>query len=410
MIFLYNLGIRTYYLLALITSLFKPKARLWVKGRKNVFKQLKSELETEKKYCWFHASSLGEFEQGRPIIEEIKKTYPEMGVVLTFFSPSGYEIRKNYTGADIICYLPLDTRRNAQRFMKLVKPKWCFFIKYDYWFHFLKQAKKSGSKIFLVSGIFRKKQLFFKSYGNWYRKLLNQFDHLFIQNNESASLLESIGIKNYTVSGDSRFDRVVQIAEKSKNIEAAEQFSKDNFTLVCGSTWEPDENNLFKLLEIGDKLKLIIAPHEINNAHINNIVSKLKVPCVLFSKSENLKEVLEAKVLIIDNIGMLSSVYKYGQMAYIGGGFGAGIHNTIEAAVYGIPVIFGPNYQKFQEARDLISNGGGFSYSNPEELNSLIKKYISDTPNLEKSGKAAFEYVNKMKGATKLIIDFLNKI
>lgn len=409
MIVLYNLGIRVYFVLVLIASLFNKKAKLWLKGRRKLFRTLRASIDTNSRNAWFHASSLGEFEQGRPIMEALKTEFPDVKIVLTFFSPSGYEIRKNYTGADHICYLPLDTRRNARRFLKIVKPTWVFFIKYEFWYHFLSESKKSGCQLLLVSGIFRREQLFFKSYGTWYRKMLLQFTHLFVQNRESAELLNQIGIANHTVAGDSRFDRVVQIASQSKTIAEAEAFAKESLVMVCGSTWEPDEENLMKYLETApDNFKLIIAPHEIHKAHIDSLKQKINLPYVLFSEASS-GDLQQARVLIIDNIGILSSIYKYGQIAYIGGGFGAGIHNTLEAAVYGVPVLFGPKYQKFQEAKDLVAVQGGFSYSREEELKSLLDKLLNDTTFLSNSGMAAGNYVDSMKGATRIILNFLKK-
>lgn len=410
MTFMYNLGIRIYYILVLIASLFNAKAKLWISGRRGIWKKLGQELDPHKKYVWFHASSLGEFEQGRPLIEALKAKDKDLKVVLTFFSPSGYEVRKNYTGADIICYLPLDTKQNARKFIRLIQPQWTFFIKYEYWYNYLKEVKKSGGKLFLVSGIFRKNQLFFKPYGKWYRNILDYFDHLFVQNEISATLLQKHGITNFTLAGDSRFDRVAQIAATSKSINIAEEFSQGSTVIVCGSTWEPDETNLIQYLQNNAEknLKLIIAPHEIHKPHINQITDKIKLPYCLFSEASH-ADLSKAGVLIIDNIGMLSSIYKYGQISYIGGGFGAGIHNTLEAAVYNIPVIFGPNYSKFQEATDLIKSGGGFSYSTKEELNKLLDNFLNDPVKISDAGKAAGDYVNKMKGATSIIEEFLEK-
>ncbi len=405
----YNLSIGIYYILVLIASPFNPKAKLWIKGRKGTWNKLKNELDSNSEYAWFHASSLGEFEQGRPIIEALKKEHTNLKVILTFFSPSGYEVRKNYDGADIICYLPLDTSYNARKFLGLVKPKWTFFIKYEFWYNFIKQTKKSGSALYLVSGIFRPDQLFFKSYGIWYRKFLKYFTHLFVQNEESAKLLDSISLKNHSVSGDSRFDRVVQIAQQSKDIDVAQQFANGAKTIVCGSTWEPDEINLLKYIQEENKeLKLIIAPHEIHKAHIDSIIEKIKVPYTLFSKAES-TDLKVCRILIIDNIGMLSSIYKYGQIAYIGGGFGTGIHNTLEAAVYGVPVIFGPNHKKFQEALGLIAEGGGFAYSKYEELKELLDKFSSNQSELTTASQASNKYVNKMKGATESILAYLKQ-
>lgn len=409
MTLIYNFGIRLYYFLVLVVSLFNNKARLWIAGRKNCLKKIQDKIEPGKDYAWFHVSSLGEFEQGRPIMEELKIQHPETRIILTFFSPSGYEIRKDYAGADIVAYLPLDTKRNAKRFIKTVNPKWTFFVKYEYWHHFLKQVYKSQSKLYLVSGIFREKQLFFKSYGGWYRKMLQWFDYFFVQNNSSKDLLNTIGIKNVEVTGDTRFDRVVQIANKSKKIEIAEAFANDSKVIVCGSTWEPDENLLIEYLNnTKHNIKLIIAPHEIKAEKIENLVAKSKLKTILFSKCKP-EDIPEARVLIIDNIGMLSSLYKYGQIAYIGGGFGAGIHNTQEAAIYGVPIIFGPNYLKFQEAISLIEQTGAFSISDFKSLKTILDKLLTDKSFLNLSGEAAGNYIKSQTGATKRIIELVYK-
>jgi 3-deoxy-D-manno-octulosonic-acid transferase len=409
MTFIYNFGIRLYYVLVLIVSLFNHKAQLWISGRKGCLKRIQDKIEPNSDYAWFHVSSLGEFEQGLPIMEGLKTQYPDIKIILTFFSPSGYEVKKDYAGADIISYLPLDTKRNAKRFVEMVNPKLTIFIKYEYWFHFLKQVSKSDSKLYLVSGIFRRKQLFFKSYGRWYRKMLSWFDYLFVQNKESLNLLESIGITNVEVTGDTRFDRVVQIARNSKQIEIAEVFARNSKVIVCGSTWEPDENLLIEYFQnTKHDIKLIIAPHEIKSEKIDSIAAKLKMKTVRFSKCKT-EDLPDAKVLIIDNIGMLSSLYKYGQIAYIGGGFGAGIHNTLEAAAYGVPVIFGPNYLKFHEAVSLIDEKGAFSISNSVSLKTILDKLLSNDRYLQESGKAAKNYVKAQTGATKRIIEFRAK-
>jgi len=403
----YNIGIRLYYVFVLFASLFNGKAKLWIKGRKGVLKRLSGLVEHNTEYIWVHVSSLGEFEQGRPLMESLKVKFPKIKIILTFFSPSGYEVKKNYSGADIICYLPLDTKLNAKRFIKIVKPKYTFFIKYEYWYNFLKQAKKSDSKLYLVSGIFRENQLFFKWYGGWYRKILGYFDHLFVQNEESASMLESIGLKQYTVTGDSRFDRVVQIANQSKEIKYAQEFSNGSLTVVCGSTWEPDEDIITQYINQSDnKIKFIIAPHEISNEKVENLIKKLKVRYVRFSMIGN-EDLQLVKVMIIDNIGMLSSIYKYGKVAYIGGGFGAGIHNTLEAAVFNIPIIFGPNYKKFNEAVELIKKGGSYSIVNYDEFKQVLDTLIDSEKLLLESGANAGNYVQSKTGATQTIIEYL---
>lgn len=407
MIFIYNLGIRLYWLIIQFASIFNQKARFWIDGRKNIYKRMESEIEKGAPIAWFHAASLGEFEQGRPLMEAFRKEKPEFKILLTFFSPSGYEIRKNYTGADYIYYLPLDTHRNAKRFLSIVNPALVVFIKYEFWYHYLTQLYKNNIKLILVSAIFRNEQVFFKSYGGWYRKLLKCFTHLFVQDHPSVELLKSIGVINVTYAGDTRFDRVMQIASSSKNIDLVEQFSRNKFCFVFGSTWPQDEDLLTKFINTSsDEYGFIIAPHEIHQSHINNLVQKLTVTCTLYSKAEN-TDLSNSKVLIIDNIGMLSSLYKYGKIAYIGGGFGAGIHNILEAAVYGMPVVFGPKYQKFREARELIAVRGAISISSFNELNEAFNSFIRDPKNLENTSATAKEYITQNLGATDTIINFL---
>ncbi len=403
----YSLGILVYYFLILVASIFNKKAKQWIKGRRGVLKLLRSKIGPNDKVIWFHVSSLGEFEQGRPVMEALKMEFPERKILLTFFSPSGYEIRKHYSGADIICYLPLDTFCNAQRFISIAHPELTIFVKYDFWYHMLRQAKKSGSKLVLISAAFRESQVFFKPYGGWYRKMLGWFDHLFVQNQESLHLLQRHNLKNCTLAGDTRFDRVTQIAHGSKEIEIAHAFSQNSFTIVCGSTWPADEHLLLRYIhETPHPVKLILAPHEIHEAHISAIEKQLKIPYAHFSKAREMNY-LQARVLIIDNIGMLSSLYHYGQLAYIGGGFGTSIHNTLEAAVYGMPVVFGPQYHKFQEARDLLRCNGARTFLLYEELKELLDGFIENPGLLEESGKAAGNYVHIKCGATQTIMDYL---
>ncbi len=409
MLFFYNLGIRLYYLLALIISAFNKKAALWIKGRKNTFEILKNFDAKKNTVIWFHVSSLGEFEQGRPIIEALKKKNPDYQILLSFFSPSGYEIRKNYDNANAICYIPLDTKRNAKRFIKYVQPQIAVFVKYDFWYHHIKQVKKQKATLILASGIFRKEQVFFKSYGGWYRKILNQFDHLFVQDQQSIDLLNGVGIKNCTIAGDTRFDRVVEIASDSKEIEIVKTFTEDCKSIVCGSTWPADECLLIEYLQqTKHNVKLVLAPHEIHEAHIENIINQIKIPFVRFSEAKD-HELSKARILIIDNIGMLSSIYKYGQLAYIGGGFGTGIHNTLEAAVYGVPVIFGPKYEKFREAIGLIDAKAATSINNYEELKTILDNYLNDKNKIIQAGSASNKYVIDNTGATKSIVDYLEK-
>lgn len=408
--FIYNIGIGIYWLLIRIASLFNEKALLWIAGRENIFSRMEADIIKGGRIAWFHAASLGEFEQGRPLMEALKKEKPDYKILLTFFSPSGYEIRKNYAGADYIYYLPLDTPRNAKRFLSIVNPSIVIFIKYEFWCHYLTQVRKNNIKLILISAIFRRDQVFFKSYGGWYRKILKCFTHIFVQDYPSIELLKSIGVTNVSYAGDTRFDRVSQIASTSKNIDIVEIFTRSRFCFVCGSTWPQDEELLANYINTSHtNFGFIIAPHEIHKSHINSLVQKLTVSYSLYSKVET-ANLAESRVLIIDNIGMLSSLYKYGRVAYIGGGFGTGIHNILEAAVYGIPVVFGPKYQKFREAGELIAARGAFSINSYNELNEVFNTFTSHPENLENASAIAKEYISKNLGATNKILDFLKQI
>lgn len=400
--FLYSIFIRLYDFLIYCASFRNEKAQKLRIGRKQTFSILEDKLDTSKHYVWFHAASLGEFEQGRPVMEVLRKERPELGIVLTFFSPSGYEIRKNYLGADVVCYLPSDRRRNVNEFLNMVEPVVAVFIKYEFWPNYLIELSKNKVPVYLISSIFREDQFFFRSYGFFYRNLLKVFTRIFVQDEKSMNLLLENGIKNCEVAGDTRFDRVVEIAKNSIEIEKIEIFSCGGKPVVAGSTWPQDES----LLLSADlrQSKLIIVPHEIHEAHLAQIETLTKGKSVRFSKASD-TELKESSYLIVDTMGMLSSIYKYARWAYIGGGFGVGIHNTLEAAVYGIPVVFGPNYQQFREAKGLIESGAGFSVSTVEELNSLLPKLDTDLD----IGAKAREYTAHNTGATKIIIKELLK-
>ncbi len=405
---LYDVLIRVYGLCIGIACLFNEKARLWVKGRKDIFRQIVAKVKSEH-VIWVHAASLGEFEQGRPLIEEIRKRYPEYKILLTFFSPSGYEIRKNYQGADFIFYLPLDTRRNAMRFIQSVKPVTAIFIKYEFWHNYLSLLKSYNIPVYLVSGIFRPQQVFFRWYGAWFRKILTNFNHLFVQTKESENLLKMINITNVTISGDTRFDRVKQISLLAKEIEIASLFKNGRYCIVAGSTWPKDEEMLISYINQQQVTsKLIIVPHEIDEPHIQYIMHQLKKPFIRFSEAGK-ADLSDIQVLIIDNIGMLSSLYRYGEIAYVGGGFGKGIHNILEAAVYGIPVIFGPNYSKFNEAVELIKLGCAFSIDSSESLKSLLNRLLDDSEERNQIRPIAEHFVNSNTGATQMIIEHIFK-
>lgn len=400
---LYNLGIYLYSLIIHLAAPFSRKPRKMMKGHWIVYELLRQQKENGVKYIWFHAASLGEFEQGRPLIEKIKERYPEYKILLTFFSPSGYEVRRNYKGADIVCYLPLDKPRNVKKFLDIIQPCMAFFIKYEFWKNYLNELHKRNIPVYSISSIFRKEQIFFKWYGGAYRKVLSNFDQLFVQNETSKRFLSKIGIEKVTVVGDTRFDRVLEIRQEAKNLPLVEAFKGDSLTIVAGSSWAPDEDLFIEYFNNHPEIKLIIAPHVIDENHLVEIISKLKRPYVRYSKATE-QNVKKADCLIIDGYGLLSSIYRYGEIAYIGGGFGVGIHNVLEAAVYGIPVIFGPKYQKFMEARQLIEGKGAFSIKDGEELSQLLDKMISDKEYLKESGSNAGNYVTKNLGASELIL------
>jgi 3-deoxy-D-manno-octulosonic-acid transferase len=405
---LYNFSLNTYNLLVKIAAWFgNTKARLWINGRKNIFDKISASLKSSEKRVWVHASSLGEFEQGRPVIETLRELRPDYKIVLTFFSPSGYEIRKDYKGADYIFYLPLDTKENATRFLDLVQPEKAIFIKYEFWSNYLTTLKQKGIPLYLVSANFRKEQHFFRWYGDWFRKLLLNFEHIFVQNELSRELLKDIGIRNITVAGDTRFDRVYSIATTSRELPEVKNFVGDSFCIIAGSTWEPDEELLIKYLnETSHPVKMIIAPHEIKEPAIQSIMQKVSRKAVRYSQ---LSKAHEADILIIDNIGMLSSLYRYGKIAYIGGGFGKGIHNILEAATFGLPVLFGPNYLKFQEAVNLTKAGGAFPIADYQSLKSAFEELIESKDKIHSCSQTSRQFVENNLGATNIILGTLLK-
>jgi 3-deoxy-D-manno-octulosonic-acid transferase len=383
-------------------SLWHPKAKLWVSGRQNWEKELRKKVGKIESSVWFHFASLGEFEQGRPVLEALKKAEPETNIIISFFSPSGYEIHKNYPLALAVCYLPLDTTNNATTFIEIIKPKYAVFTKYEYWFYFFRTLHQKHIPLYLISGIFRKNQAFFKFYGGFYRQMLSFITYFFVQNEESKTLLNSLGINQVAVSGDTRFDRVTENAKNKKKLKEIEAFCGSSKVLVAGSTWPADEELLNTIIESYPNWKFISAPHEIAEANLQRLEEQLLGKTIRYSNLEVHKLTLP-QVLIIDNIGLLSSLYAYGTIAYIGGGFGKGIHNTLEAAAFGLPVIFGPKYQKFQEAKDLIELNAGFSISNQAELNDCFKLLQSDTH--KEAGKQAKAYVDEHTGATAQILE-----
>lgn len=402
----YNIGIYAYTFAIRLAAPFHEKAALWVKGRKGIRGKILSLPRGKERLIWFHAASLGEFEQGRPVMEALKQANPDLKILLTFFSPSGYEIRKNYAGADYIFYLPSDTSRNASCFIRHFRPDAAVFIKYEFWYNYLKELHRHQIPTYLISAIFRREQPFFKRWGTLHRRMLGFFTRLFVQDEESVALLTSLGIQNIQQTGDTRFDRVEQIAKAAQDIEKVERFCNGQPAVVCGSTWPPDEELLFDYINTDKSgYKWILAPHEIGETHIKSILEKCKKRAVRYSILSTSPETYD--VLIIDCIGLLSAVYRYGKIAYIGGGFGAGIHNTLEAAVYGIPVIFGPKYQKFKEAVQLIRQGGAFSIHNARELQEVLGSLIQHPSIAETAGQHARAYVESQLGATQVILKTL---
>ena len=396
----YNLVIYMYLLGVAIYSRFNEKVRKMWHGEREAFKILREKVDPNAKYVWFHAASLGEFEQGRPLMEQLRKDHPEYKILLTFFSPSGYEVRKNYDGADIITYLPLDTITNARRFLRTVRPVMAFFIKYEFWYNYLHILKHRNVPVYSVSSIFREDQVFFKWYGRQYRRVLNCFTHFFVQNEISKELLAKIGITNASVVGDTRFDRVLQIKDAAKQLPVVEAFVKDApQVFVAGSSWPPDEEIFIKFFNTHKNWKLIIAPHVIGEDHLKQIEKLLEGRKVIRYTEATEENVQNAEVLIINCFGLLSSIYHYGQVAYVGGGFGVGIHNLLEAAVWDVPVFFGPNNQKFQEAQGL-KTCGGFEINNYEEFVSQMDKFASDADYLHEQGYKAGHFVKGQSGAT----------
>ncbi|MBD1433115.1 3-deoxy-D-manno-octulosonic acid transferase [Sphingobacterium sp. DN00404] len=405
---LYDIGIGLYTLLLHLISPFHRKARLWVEGRKRLFRYIEQTVEKDTRPIWFHFASLGEFEQGRSVMEAIKKKYPSEKIVITFFSPSGYEIRKNTPLADYVFYLPTDTATHARKFLDKVQPKFAVFTKYEYWYHYFRELKKCQLPLFVISAIFREDQVFFKWYGGFFRKILKQVHFFFAQNTDSVLWLRAIHIRQAGLAGDTRFDRVVELPKQRRAIPEVERFLAGHTqVLVAGSTWIPDERLLSELLTVQKGWKMLLAPHEIHDAHLQEI-KQLFPLAIFFSRFAEYTavEIDKASVLVIDNIGMLSALYGYGQLAYIGGGFGVGIHNTLEAATYGIPVIFGPNYARFQEAVDLITIGSGFPVENAEELQ-RVTHVLSEEAKRTTAGEAAQKYVQEKAGATQIIMKYL---
>ncbi len=400
---LYNIGIKIFTGLAYLIAPFNHKARLWVDGRRDWYNKLKGKISPGEKYIWMHCASLGEFEQGRPVFEAIKKEKPECKVILTFFSPSGYEVRKNYKMADIICYLPSDTPVNARKFISLINPAKVIFVKYEFWYNYISVLGRKDIPLFLISGIFRKEQYFFKWYGAFFRNILRNFKWFFLQDQDSADLLNSIGLENVTVAGDTRFDRVMQLTATSKEIPQIMAFRGNEKIFLAGSSWKPDEEIMARYInKYPERLKWIFAPHETNPGDIERLIKLFGVKCIKFSALS--EESADARVMIIDNVGMLSSAYRYAYIAGIGGGFGKGIHNILEPACWSVPVVFGPNHLKFREAEQMKANGGARVYENYDDFESIINEWLADEKLYKKAAEKAGEYVKGNTGATHKIM------
>lgn len=408
---MYSLGIYLYALLVrLVAALGHRKARAMVRGQRDTWRILREKIDPTARYVWFHAASLGEFEQGLPLIERLRREQPSRKILLTFFSPSGYEVRKDYKGADVVCYLPFDSPTAARRFIKWARPEMAFFIKYEFWRNYIDVLSKKSIPVYSVSSIFRPGQIFFRWYGRKYARCLRRITHFFVQNERSVELLHIIGVQdNVTIVGDTRFDRVIDIRNNARPLPLVEQFTRAKedsnaapFVLVAGSSWQPDEDILLDYVNRHPDLRLVIAPHVVNDAHIQEIEQKLTTPALRYSQA-TLENVDDYRVLIIDGYGLLSSIYRYATVAYVGGGFGVGIHNVPEAAVYGIPVIIGPNHQRFAEAMALIANGGCKSIENAEDFSTIMDDFLENPAHIAQAGSAAGDYIHQNAGATPLI-------
>jgi 3-deoxy-D-manno-octulosonic-acid transferase len=390
-------------------ALFNKKIKLFVSGRNESFSKLTAAISKNDKVFWIHCASLGEFEQGRPIIEKLKLQYPQHKLVVTFFSPSGYEVRKNYEIANVVCYLPLDTIKNATKFLEIIHPSLAIFVKYEFWPNMLRQLQHRKIQTILVSGIFRENQAFFKLYGGWMRKSLKAFSHFFVQDINSKKLLESIHYQNVTQSGDTRFDRVFEITNQNNNLDFIEQFKNNTYTLVAGSTWKEDEDLLVNYINntASTSEKFIIAPHNINKKAIAELQKSILIPTVLFSEKAQ-KNLANYQVFIVDTIGILTKIYSYANVAYVGGGYTkSGVHNVLEPATFGVPIIIGPNYYKFIEVVDLVQNNACFVVDNSQKLSVLLTEFLQNEKKREQAGSNAFDYVKSKKGATSKILNFI---
>lgn len=401
---LYNFGLILYVWILRLIAPKHRKARLWVEGRKDLFRRMAEAIDPGARIVWIHVASLGEFEQGRPIIEQIRKTHPEYRILLTFFSPSGYEIRKDYKGADYIFYLPIDTPRNARRFLDAAHPEIAIFVKYEFWLNLLAELRRRSVRTYLVSAIFRRKSVFFRPYGGMWRQALEAFDVLFVQNEESKKLLAELGFDNVLIAGDTRFDRVAEIARAARHIDIVERFCGDGRLFVAGSTWGPDEELLIRLMNDNPDVRFVIAPHEMDEGRIARLIAETRGGALRYTQCTPRTGYGSRQLLVLDTVGLLSSVYGYATWSYIGGGFGVGIHNTLEAATFGLPIAFGPNYAKFKEARDLVTLGGARSVTTYEELRDWFVPLRDNEDFLQKTSRISKDYAVRHQGATGIVV------
>lgn len=401
---LYNICIILYAQIVRVVALWNNKAKQWVEGRRDIFEHMARKINKADRVIWLHVASLGEFEQGRPIIEQIRKEHPEYKILLTFFSPSGYEIRKNYEGADYIFYLPIDTPLNVKRFLDIAHPEIAIFVKYEFWLNYLYELKARNVRTFVISAIFRADSVFFKWYGSRWRQALDSYEQIFVQNEESQALLHRIGFDNVIIAGDTRFDRVAAIAKAAKKIDIIERFKADSRLFVAGSTWGPDEDILQELINSNPDIKFVIAPHEMNEGRIGKIIEATKGGAIRYTQCNEQTTFDGTQVLILDTVGILSSVYGYALWSYIGGGFGVGIHNTLEAATFALPIAFGPNYKKFKEARDMVALGVATKVESAEDLHKWFTPLRDNEQTLRQVSTTAKEYTSKHQGATSLIM------
>lgn len=401
---IYNFGLTLYAWVIRLISPWHEKAKLWSGGRRSLFKRMSEAIDPKARIVWIHVASLGEFEQGRPIMERIRREHPDFKILVTFFSPSGYEIRKNYQGADYIFYLPIDTPSNARRFLDTVHPKVAIFVKYEFWLNLLAELRRRNIRTYVVSAIFRRNSIFFRPYGGMWRQALESFDTMFVQNDESKSLLAELGFDNVVVAGDTRFDRVAEIANAAKQIDVVARFKGENRLFVAGSTWGPDEELLIRLINDNPDVKFIVAPHEMDESRISRLMGATKGGALRYTDCTARTTYANRQLLVLDTVGLLSSVYGYASWSYIGGGFGVGIHNTLEAATFGLPMAFGPNYQKFKEARDFVTLGAAKSVKDYEELRKWFIPLRDNEEFLHKTSRIAKDYTMRHQGATALVV------